>query len=304
VETLSVIQFFNQSKKKLETETVYGGHFVSWAYETSLGRALTRTVFSKRGFSRILGAFENSKLSVSRIAPFVDAYGIDLTEFEKTEYASFNEFFIRKFKPGMRSFTGDERIFSAGAEARYLAFGNIKFTQKFSVKGFEIDLGELLKDPELGAHFEGGTLLLARLCPVDYHRFHFPVSGQVLRSYRVPGALHSVNPVAFASEPKVFLENEREISILETKTFGKVAMIEVGALGVGKIVQSAFSNRNLLPHKFEKGQEKGYFLFGGSTVIWLVEKGKMEVHPDLIEYGRQGIEVWVKLGSPLGEIKA
>jgi phosphatidylserine decarboxylase len=226
-----------------------------------------------------------------------------MSDFETREYQSFNEFFIRKFKPGIRNFTGGEKVFSAGAEARYLAFENLNLNQKFSVKGFEINLSEILKDSELGPQYQGGTFLIARLCPVDYHRFHFPVSGRVTGHYRVAGALHSVNPAVFASEPKVFLENEREVAILETENFGNVAMIEVGALGVGKIVQSAYSNRKALPHKFDKGQEKGYFLFGGSTVIWLIEKGKIKLSSDLIEYSHQGIETWVPLGAPLGETK-
>jgi phosphatidylserine decarboxylase len=298
-----VIHYFNRNTKKLETETVYGGSFVDWAYGTVPGRFLTKHFFSKRWMSLLMGAYEDSNLSVRQIAPFVKAYGIKMEDFEKREYQNFNDFFIRKFNPGLRPFIGDETTFSAGSEARYLAFEDLKPTQKFSVKGIEVNLADLLKDAELGAQFVGGTFIVARLCPVDYHRFHFPVSGQLTRLYRVPGALHSVNPAVFASEPRVFLENEREVALLETEKFGTVAMIEVGALGVGKIVQSAYSNRRPLPHKFDKGQEKGYFLFGGSTVIWLIQKGKMELHPDLIEYSAQGIETWVPLGAPLGETR-
>ena len=156
-------------------------------------------------------------------------------------------------------------------------------------------------DEELAEKFEGGTLIVARLCPVDYHRFHFPVSGELVRHYRVSGALHSVNPIAFESAPQVFLKNERQIAILENQAFGTVAMIEVGALGVGKIVQSAYSNRGALPLKFDKGQEKGYFLFGGSTVIWLLEKNKLTLSPDLAQNSAQGLETWIPLGEPLGE---
>jgi phosphatidylserine decarboxylase len=298
-----VIQYYNRNTKKLETETVYGDAFVNWAYDTGLGLFLTRNFFSKRWLSLLMGAYENSKLSVSQIAPFVKAYGIQMNDFVTAEYQSFNEFFIRKFKPGLRPFSGNEKIFSAGAEARYLVFENLKQSQTFLVKGIEAHLDVLLKDEGLAKRYEGGTLILARLCPVDYHRFHFPVSGHISKHYRIGGALHSVNPAVFKAEPKVFLKNEREVALLETEHFGTVAMIEVGALGVGKIVQSAYSNRSPLPYKFEKGQEKGYFLFGGSTVIWLIEPGKMKMSPDLIDYSQQGIETWVPLGSPLGEKK-
>jgi phosphatidylserine decarboxylase len=296
-----VIRYFNRNTKKLETETVYGGDFVNWAYQTKVGYFLTRSLFSKRWLSVLMGAYEDSKISISQIAPFIKSYGINMNEFVASDYQSFNDFFIRKFVPGARPFTGGETTLSAGAEARYLAFENLEATQTFAVKGFHIDLAELFKSEEIAMRFLGGTLIIARLCPVDYHRFHFPVSGEVSKHYRVPGALHSVNPVVFKSVPEVFFANEREIAILETENFGSVAMIEVGALGVGKIVQSAYSNRSALPYKFDKGQEKGYFLFGGSTVIWLIEKGKLTLSPDLIEYSAQGIETWLPLGSPLGE---
>ena len=158
-----MIQYFNRNTKKLETETVYGGSFVNWAYQTTLGKKLTDLFFSKRGLSMMMGAYENSKLSVSQIAPFVKAYEIPLGDFESRDYASFNEFFIRKFKPGLRNFTGGETTFSAGAEARYLAFENLKLTQVFQVKGIEINLGELLKNEELGRVLKA-ALYCSRVC--------------------------------------------------------------------------------------------------------------------------------------------
>ena len=298
-----MIRYFNRNTKKIETETVYGGDFVNWAYETRVGNFLTRSFFSRRWLSVLMGAYEDSKMSISQIAPFIQSYGINMNEFVAKEYHSFNDFFIRQFRASVRTFTGGETTFSAGSEARYIAFEDLEASQTFTVKGFHIDLKELFKDQEIANRYLGGTLMIARLCPVDYHRFHFPVSGQISKHYRVAGALHSVNPVVFKSVPEVFFANVREIAILETENFGSVAMIEVGALGVGKIVQSAYSNRSALPYKFDKGQEKGYFLFGGSTVIWLIEKGKITLSPDLIEYSRQGIETWIPLGSPLGETR-
>lgn len=249
-----------------------------------------------------MGAFESSSLSTAKIKKFIAQYQIQIEDFEAAEYSSFNDFFIRKFKPGLRPFADSKTIFAAGAEARYLAFQNLKPSQRFSVKGFEVDLKELLRDEDLAEKFGGGTFIVARLCPVDYHRFHFPLSGSLVRHYRVPGHLHSVNPVAFELAPRVFLENERQVAILENPEFGTVAMIEVGALGVGKIIESAYSSRRELPIKFDKGQEKGYFLFGGSTVIWLLEKNKIALSRDLEENSLKGLETWIPLGEPLGEV--
>ncbi len=297
-----MIQYYNRLTKKIDTEFVYGGGLVAWAYQNPVGFFLTEHILSKRWLSLLMGAYEDSQLSTRKIDTFVERYKIPMEDFEDTTYSSFNDFFIRKFKLGKRSFEMNQKVFCAGAEARYLAFENVRIeNQRFLVKGFEINLLELLKDEELAAEFDGGTFIIARLCPVDYHRFHFPISGSLIRHYRVPGYLHSVNPMAFESAPKVFLNNERQVAILENAEFGKVAMIEVGALGVGKIIQSAYSTRDPLPIKFVKGQEKGYFLFGGSTVIWLIPKGKIKISQDLADNSAKGLETWIPLGGPLGE---
>jgi len=296
-----VIRYYHRIRQSVETEQVYGEAWLNWAYRTLPGKLLTRHVFSKQWVSRIFGVFEDSPLSRSKIDDFIEKYGIDMEEFEQTQYSNFNQFFIRKFKNGKRPFVSNPGTFCAGAEARYLVFESLKAKQTFPVKGIEIDLGVLLQDAEIAKEFEGGTLILARLCPVDYHRFHFPFEGQVIRHTRISGEYHSVNPAAFEAEPKVFLKNERQVAILESPVFGKVAMIEVGALGVGKIIQSAYSPLDSMPVKFARGAEKGYFLFGGSTVIWLVQKGKLNLSRDLVENSARNLETWVPLGQALGE---
>lgn len=297
-----MIRYYNRVTRNVETEKVYGGSYLEWAYRSAIGFFLTDHFFSKRWLSRLFGAYEDSLLSRSKIEDFISRYGIDMGDFEEAQYACFNDFFIRKFKPGKRPFSRSERDICAGAEARYLVFPDLKPSQTFAVKGMEIDLEELLGDASLAREFEGGCMILARLCPVDYHRFHFPFSGLLTRHYRVAGALHSVNPVAIESVPRVFLKNERQVAIMEHPKIGMSAMIEVGALGVGKIVQSAYSERTPLPLKFEKGLEKGYFLFGGSTVIWLFQKEKFKLAQDLLENSARGLETWVPLGQPLGEL--
>jgi phosphatidylserine decarboxylase len=296
-----VIPYYNRVTRKVENEKVYGSSYLEWAYRNPLGFFLTDHVFSRRFVSRLFGAYEDSPLSRARIPAFIQQYGIHMEDFETVAYASFNEFFIRRFRPGKRPFSDAPGAFCAGAEARYLVFEDLQPTQTFRVKGIEIDLAGLLGDSGMASDFEGGSLFLARLCPVDYHRFHFPFSGKLLLQRRLKGRYHSVNPVAISVEPRVFLENERQVALLENPRFGRSAMIEVGALGVGKIVQSACPAGAPLPFQFEKGQEKGYFLFGGSTVIWLLQKGKIKPAADLLENSAEGLETWVPLGQPLGE---
>ena len=142
--------------------------------------------------------------------------------------------------------------------------------------------------------FRNGPCLLARLCPVDYHRFHFPDSGSITHFHVETGKLHSVNPLALQKKPSLFLGNERQISVLQTRHFGLLAYVEVGALMVGKIVQSHPQER-----VFERGEEKGYFLFGGSTVIVYGEKGAWVPEADILEHTAQRREVLVELGQPV-----
>ncbi|MBS1958513.1 MAG: phosphatidylserine decarboxylase [Bdellovibrionales bacterium] len=294
------IRFYNRATKKIEEEKVFGGSAVDWAYKDAIGLKLTDAFFSKPWLSKLMGAYEDSWISRGQIGKFIDQYQIDMKLFEDARYSNFNQFFIRRFRDGIRPFVADPRAFCAGAEARYLAFNSITSAQTFHVKGIEINLGELLHNAELGALFDGGTLIIARLCPVDYHRFHFPTDGAIQHFERVAGDLHSVNPVALTVRPDVFLRNERHVTVYEHDLFGKVAMIEVGALGVGKIVQSGPKDSN----RFVKGREKGYFLFGGSTVIWVLQKSRLVLSADLSQNSRQGLETWIPLGDKLGECKS
>lgn len=292
------IHFFNRKTKAIETEKVLGGGAVNWAYQNSIGKTLTDQIFAKSWVSRLMGVYEDSALSRRQIQPFIEQYQIDMSEFEPGPYSTFNQFFIRKFLPGKRPFDSSETAFAAGAEARYLAFENIQARDRFYVKGIEIHLEELLRNQRMAEDFEGGTLIIARLCPVDYHRFHFPVSGQLELFQRIPGELHSVNPVALASKPDIFLKNERHLTVYRHPQLGRIAMLEVGALGVGKIIQSWEPNSN----RFVKGQEKGYFLFGGSTVIWLLQRTGFKLAEDIRQNSAQGLETWVALGDRLGEL--
>jgi phosphatidylserine decarboxylase len=222
-----------------------------------------------------------------------------MDEYEDTEhYASFNEFFIRKFKNGARKFTADTSELPAFAEGRYFAFEKVGEKQVFPIKGKALSPEALLGSAEKARPFLGGPAVIARLCPTDYHRFHFPDDGRTLSHYTLHGRLHSVNPIALRRKKEVFIQNERQISILETTHFGKLAYIEVGALCVGRIVQTHPSKQ-----PFHRGDEKGYFLFGGSTVIILGEPGCWKPDVDLLAQTTQGIETFVRLGERIASIQ-
>lgn len=295
------IQYYHRQKGQLETEKIYGDGAVRWLYQTGSGRAASHLLV-RPWISKLYGALqESSWISKRKIRPFIQNFQIQMDEYLPTEgrtsedpYASFNEFFIRRFREGARSFA-EGNIFPAPCEARYFAFEKNSAELTIPVKGNFLSPNALLGKTEYTSAFENGPVVVARLCPVDYHRYHYPDDGSTLSTYKIPGVLHSVNPIALKEQPEVFMINERQVSILETKTFGKLAYIEVGAICVGKIVQSHQDKT------FARGQEKGYFLFGGSTVILLGEPGRWRPSQDLLDWSAKGTEVYLKLGEPMGQ---
>ncbi len=279
---------------QLFQEQVYGEGALRWVYETSAGRLIEKGLLSRPWISRLMGAWHDTGASAAKIPQFIQHYGIAMQEFEEGPFSSFNEFFIRRFRRDRRPFAEPPRL-AAFAEARYFAWSETTEQTTLPVKKALLSPEQLLAgavDEASMNRLRGGPLLLARLCPTDYHRFHFPDSGRWLSCRRVAGRLHSVNPVALEARPRTFLDNERQVSLLETDSFGLMAYVEVGALGVGKIVQS-----RPCESRFERGEEKGYFLFGGSTVIVLGEPGRWVPDADLVESTRNGIETLVRLGE-------
>jgi phosphatidylserine decarboxylase len=183
------------------------------------------------------------------------------------------------------------------AEARYLAWPKINDQLHYPVKGNFLNFDLMLANPKWSKIFDQGPMMIARLCPVDYHRFHYPDDGNVIEHWRVQGDLHSVNPLALKYKNDIFCQNERVVSILKTQNFGHLAYIEVGATCVGKIIQSHAWEKS-----FKRGDEKGYFLFGGSTVILIGEKGKWLPSEDLLSNTQKEIETWVPIGTSVGEL--
>lgn len=284
------ITYWNRSAQRLENELVYGEGFLRWAYETWPGNFLGELLFSRRTFSKLYGASQSSRRSARKIPWFIEQFKIPMNEYEPAEYRSFNDFFIRRFRNGMRPVVQGPRM-AAFAEGRYLGWSSIREDQKFPVKGKDLAAEALLGGGARARPFIGGPLMIARLCPVDYHRFHYPDDGTTLDSYRLHGKYHSVNPLALQIKSDIMITNERHVSILETKHFGKLAYVEVGATCVGKIVQSHQEK------DFKRGQEKGYFLFGGSTVVLLGEPGRWKPEQDILENTEQRREVLVRLGD-------
>ena len=292
------IRYFHRMNNRIETERVYGEGAVRWLYGARSGRLVAAAVAAGSLVSTVYGMVQNSPWSRRKIAPFVERFGIDLDEFLPGEggtarrpYRSFNDFFIRKFKPGCRHFASAPGDLPAFCEGRYHGYDRVREGDSVPVKGRYLRAGGLLAREEWGERFVDGPLLLARLCPTDYHRFHFPAEGRIIDHYRIDGLYHSVNPLALKKKGEIFCLNKREVSILETEDFGKLAYVEIGALCVGAIVQTFTGT------EFVRGQEKGYFLFGGSTVIVMGTAGAWRPSEDILENTGRGLETYVRLGD-------
>lgn len=236
---------------------------------------------------------QNAK-SRSKIGPFITRYHVDPSEFNKNveAYSSFNDFFIRRLKSDARPIDPDKLGVVFPADGRHLGFQNLSEAAGVFVKGQEFDIDLLLMDAELANRYRNGTLILSRLSPVDYHRFHFPIGGVPAAVKVVKGFLFSVNPIALRRNLGYLWSNKRMVTSLESDRFGRVLLIEIGATCVGSIRQCHEPGRTVL-----KGQEKGWFEFGGSSTITLFERGRVLLAEDLIENTRRNRELYAKMGD-------
>lgn len=295
------IEYFNRHTGQVETERVYGEAFLRWIYSTASG-ALARELLVKRAFfSRWYGWLMDSARSRDLIAPFIANYGLDVSEFAEppTAYASFNEFFSRRLRPGARPIDPSPTTAVFPADGRHLAVPNVGAMDGFFVKGQRFQLASLLGDPALAERYVHGTLVLSRLCPVDYHRYHFPVEGLPSAPRLLPGPLYSVSPLALRRRLAYLWENKRMLTLIQSEVFGLVAVLEIGATNVGSMVQT-YTPGQPIP----KGAEKGYFRFGGSSVITLFEPGRVRLAEDLARESAQHRELYARVGTPMAFAQA
>jgi len=291
------IRYFNRHTGTLETEQVYGEAFVRWTYNHPLGALALAALVKRPVFSKWYGRRMNRAASTSKIAPFIARYGLDPAEFADPpeSFASFNEFFYRKLKQAARPIDADDAAAVFPADGRHLGFERASAISGVFVKGQRFDLPKLLGDADLAARYADGTLVLSRLCPVDYHRFHFPVAGTPGRTSGIEGPLFSVSPLALRQHLSYLWTNKRTLTRLESPRFGTVLLLEIGATCVGTIAQTY-----RVGSPVAKGAEKGFFAFGGSSTITLFEPGSIRLEADLREHSASQIELYARIGSRIG----
>jgi len=292
VENAPIIVIDRETGEPFE-EKVMGERWIRWAYQDARSRFLERILFRSSCLSRLMGKWCDSPFSKGKIDAAIEDLGIDVDEFAqpKGSFSSFNDFFIRHLKPEARPFSAEPQTLVCPADGRALVFPGLDDDTFVPVKGHPFTIRKMLQGR--ADRFIDGALAIVRLCPADYHRYHFPCSGEITECRDIDGAFHSVNPIALGSGADVFGENKRSYTLINTKHAGTICFVEVGAFGVGSIVNTCCSGH------VEKMGEKGYFKFGGSSIVLVFEPGRIRFSDDLVANSAVGMETLVKVGQPL-----
>lgn len=284
---------YNRTTKSIEYENTYKADGLAFLYSTSLGKLLTEVLLTKRVLSSVYGLMVKNKRSVANIPKFIDHYKINLEEIKRPmdSFRSFNDFFIRELKENARPIDTNAKTLISPADSRLLVF-DLSKEVKLPVKGYVYRLDELVRSKKIVDEYKDGWCFVYRLAPADYHRYCYIDEGLQEKVVSLKGKLHSVHPLALDTTKSLLAKNYRELTVLHTKNFGDVLHIEVGALLVGKIIQHHRGAK-----RFRRGDEKGYFEFGGSTIIQLFKKGTIHPDEDIQEYSSKRIETLVKMGE-------
>ncbi len=279
-------------------EKVYCERLMCFFYNNSLGSFLVRLASKCSFVSRLYGIWQKCPWTRRKIFSFVKNYEINVDECSKSlnEYKSFNDFFIRRLKKEVRPINSEENVFIAPADGRYLVYPDISLFKEFAIKDSLFSLTKLLGEASLAKDFVQGSMLLIRLALVDYHRFHFPCRCIPENSKKINGVLYSVHPLAIKRYFRHLGENKRELTVIHSPIFGEFLFLEIGALNVGTIHQTFQPGK-----EYCKGDEKGFFSFGGSSIVILFRKNQIIFDSDLIRNSKEKIETLCLMGQSIGK---
>lgn len=281
-------------------ERIASARILRWLYNDPLGFMLFDHCLNSAHTNRLIGRWMSHPRSRRYIVPFVERYGIDMSAAELAigSYPTFNAFFARRLKPGARPFNMQPEQFCTPADGKVLVYPEHAHPHYLPVKGAKVAKQALLASVADAAPYTGGASLVIRLAPHDYHRFHMPDDAVAGPACTIPGQYHSVNPIALARVPTLYSLNSRAVTLLQTQRFGNIACIEVGAFAVGSVVQT------YTPGVVRRGAEKGFFQFGGSTIVLLFEPGTIQFDDDLVLDSAVHLEVQVRAGTAIGSALA
>ena len=264
---------------------------LSFLYTNIFGRMLLKPLIQPQ-VSKLAGRYLSSAHSRWLISKFIERNEINMDIYEECDYSSFNDFFTRKIKPDSRPVPEDLDVLISPCDCLATVYP-IQENTTFSIKNTEYTLRSLLRSPRLAKRFRGGYAYILRLTVEDYHRYLYSVSGKQSKNYHIDGTFHTVNPIANDYLP-IYKENTREYTVIHSKEFGDVLQMEVGALLVGKISNHKQST------VVTRGEEKGFFEYGGSTIVVLTQKGRVTPRSDLLTNSKNGYETKVLQAHPLG----
>ena len=264
---------------------------LSFLYTNIFGRMLLKPLIQPQ-VSKLAGRYLSSAHSKWLISKFIERNEINMDIYEECDYSSFNDFFTRKIKPDCRPVPEDLDVLISPCDCLATVYP-IQENTTFSIKNTEYTLRSLLRSPRLAKRFRGGYVYVLRLTVEDYHRYLYSVSGKQSKNYHIDGTYHTVNPIANDYLP-IYKENTREYTVIHSKEFGDVLQMEVGALLVGKISNHKQST------VVTRGEEKGFFEYGGSTIVVLTQKGRVTPRSDLLTNSKNGYETKVLQAHPLG----
>ena len=299
-------------QKSFEAMSIYvrlGMHLLYYGSQQEKVLQFQRTVALLKAQSEKMGKEYDSPESKAHIQPFIDGFDLqgtlsEMVQPDPTKYDTFNDFFAREIREDARPIDepDNDLVSSSPADCRLTAFPTIDLATKYWIKGAGFSLEKLLGDADLAKQFDGGSLVVARLAPQDYHRWHSPVSGTVETIKEIPGAYYTVNPQAI-NEPgtlDVFCENRRSVMTLKRSSSGSpIAIVAVGAMLVGSIVY--VDGVDKAGSVVRRGQCLGKFMYGGSTVLVLFPKGEIQLDEDLVKNStEQKCETLMKVGWRLG----
>jgi phosphatidylserine decarboxylase len=291
------ICYRDRETQTIRKDPIFSEHLLRWLYESKVGYKVLSVLLNNSIFCGAYGLWQKLPMTRKKIPEFVDQYGIKIEEIELSldQYQNFNDFFCRKLKPEARPFASQPEIFCSPSDGKVLVYPNLETSTQIPIKGTLISVATLL-DSEKNAHrYQGGSVLVIRLAPYDYHRFHFSDDGVASSPFLIPGEYHSVNPIALAKVPDIYCRNKRVVTDFRSHHFGHIAYIEVGALTVASIIQT------YTPGEVMRGKEKGFFQYGGSTLVLLFEAGAINFDADLIKDSADNLEVHVLAGRQLGK---
>lgn len=279
-------------KRKVKTENSAQDRLLEALYGHWYGRILLKPLVSP-AFSRLGGRVLDSRASTILICPFIRNHSIDMSEYVPKKYTSYNDFFKREMKKEARKVDAAGDVLVSPCDSRVTA-ARITEESVFSIKQTQYTVKSLLRNRRLAEGFAGGYLWIFRLCVEDYHHYIYVDDGYISRNVHIPGIFHTVNPAAGDRLP-IYKENTREYALLRSANFGPVIQMEVGAMLVGKIENSPGRK------EVRRGEEKGCFAFGGSTVILMTQEGRVCPDEDILRNSELGIETKVKLGEQVGK---